>query len=99
MGVRYDLLVFDWDGTLVDSAGHIVESIQAACRDLDLPIPSDAQARYIIGLGLSDAMAYLLPMLPPAQYPRLAERYRHHYSRSEERRVGKECRSRWSPYH
>jgi phosphoglycolate phosphatase len=85
MGKRYDLLVFDWDGTLVDSAGHIVESIQAACRDLELPVPSDEQARYIIGLGLVDAMAYLLPMLPPAQYPRLAERYRHHYTSGDHR--------------
>jgi phosphoglycolate phosphatase len=85
MGKRYDLLVFDWDGTLVDSAAHIVESIQAACRDLELPVPSDAQARYIIGLGLADAMAHLLPALPPARYPDVAERYRHHYTRGDQR--------------
>ena len=47
MGKRFDLLVFDWDGTVVDSAGHIVDSIQAACRDLDLPVPSpDARPPY-----------------------------------------------------
>ena len=79
MGVRFDLLVFDWDGTVVDSAGHIVDSIQAACRDLGLTSPSDDDARHIIGLGMQDALSYLLPGLRPADYPRLAERYRFHY--------------------
>lgn len=76
---RFDLLVFDWDGTVVDSAAHIVDSIQSACLDLGLPAPSPERARYIIGLGLHDAMQVLLPELPPAEYPRLAQRYRHHY--------------------
>ena len=76
---RFDLLVFDWDGTVVDSAAHIVDSIQAACRDLGLATPSAEQARYIIGLGLTDAMQTLLPELHPKDYPRLAQRYRHHY--------------------
>ena len=79
MGKRFDLLVFDWDGTLLDSAGHIVESIQAAARDLGLASPSDQRARHIIGLGLQDALTYLFPELPAAQYPELAERYRVHY--------------------
>lgn len=84
-GRRFDLLVFDWDGTVVDSAAHIVHSIQWACRDLDLDVPSEAQARYIIGLGLSDALQSLLPELPPSEYPRLAQRYRHHYLTGEEK--------------
>ena len=79
MGKRFDLLVFDWDGTLVDSAQHIVGSIQAAAHDLGLATPPDERARHIIGLGLVDAMAYLFPELASAEYPRLAERYRHHY--------------------
>ena len=79
MSKRFDLLVFDWDGTVVNSAGHIVASLQAACRDLGLSPPSNERARYIIGLGLADAMAYLLPDLPPADYPKLVERYRHHF--------------------
>ena len=54
--MKYELIVFDWDGTLLDSAGAIVNAIQAACRDLELPEPSDAQARHVIGLGLVDAM-------------------------------------------
>lgn len=76
---RFELLVFDWDGTLMDSAAAIVASLQAACGDLGLPVPSEEGARYIIGLGLGDAMAHILPGLDPAQYPRIAERYRAHY--------------------
>jgi phosphoglycolate phosphatase len=79
MGKRFDLLVFDWDGTLVDSAQHIVSSIQAAAHDLGLSTPPEERARHIIGLGLVDAMAYLFPDLASTEYPHLAERYRHHY--------------------
>lgn len=76
---NFDLLVFDWDGTLVDSAAHIVSSIQAACRDLDLPVPSDSNARYVIGLGLQDALEYVLPDLDTSRYADVAERYRIHF--------------------
>lgn len=76
---RFELLVFDWDGTLMDSAAAIVASMQAACRDLRLPVPSEERARYIIGLGLNDAMAHILPGLDPARYPDVVERYRHHF--------------------
>lgn len=48
----FDLVVFDWDGTLMDSAGAIVAAIQAASRDLDLPAPDEQRARHVIGLGL-----------------------------------------------
>ncbi len=76
---QFDLIVFDWDGTLMDSTAHIARSIQAACRDLGLPVPADAAARYVIGLGLRDALQIAAPTLDPADYPRLAERYRYHY--------------------
>jgi phosphoglycolate phosphatase len=79
MPKRFELLVFDWDGTLMDSAGAIVFSIQAACADLGLPVPGEAAARHIIGLGLRDALTTLLPGLPEAEYPALVERYRHYY--------------------
>lgn len=75
----FELLVFDWDGTVVDSAAHIVASLQAACMDIGLPVPEARRARYIIGLGLQDAMTYLLPDLPADDYPRLVQRYRHHF--------------------
>ncbi|HEV3105740.1 MAG TPA: HAD-IIIA family hydrolase [Trinickia sp.] len=76
---QFDLIVFDWDGTLMDSTAHIARSIQAACRDLGLPIPPDEAARYVIGLGLRDALQITAPTLDPSDYPRLAERYRFHY--------------------
>ncbi len=76
---RFELLVFDWDGTLIDSAGAIVASLQAACRDLGLPVPSDERAHHIIGLGLHNAMAHVLPGVDCGEYPRVAERYGHHF--------------------
>lgn len=76
---RFELLIFDWDGTLMDSAGAIVGALQSACADVGLPVPSEEQARYIIGLGLSDAMGHILPDVDPAHYPRIVERYRFHY--------------------
>jgi phosphoglycolate phosphatase len=76
---RFDLIVFDWDGTLFDSTALIVHSIQAACRDLGVAVPSDERAAYVIGLGLQDALRYAVPGLPASRYPELGERYRHHY--------------------
>jgi phosphoglycolate phosphatase len=77
--MRYELLVFDWDGTLSDSAGAIVACIQAACRDLGLPVPDRSRASHVIGLGLHDALAHAIPGLPETEYPRVAERYRRHF--------------------
>ena len=79
MPKRFDLLIFDWDGTLMDSAGVIVDSIQRACADIGLPTPGERASRQIIGLGLVQALQALLPDLPGDDYPRLVERYRHHY--------------------
>jgi phosphoglycolate phosphatase len=81
--MKYPLVVFDWDGTLLDSAGAIVRSIQSACADLDLPVPADEQARHVIGLGLADAMRHAVPDLPPERYQAMVERYRHHYLSSD----------------
>jgi phosphoglycolate phosphatase len=79
MAKRFDLLVFDWDGTLLDSAGAIAGAIQAACRDLGLPEPPDRLARQVIGLGLAEALRQCVPMLSEGDLPRLIERYRHRY--------------------
>ncbi len=76
---HYELIVFDWDGTLMDSAAAIVAAIMAACRDLGIEPPSEERARHIIGLGLQDAIRTALPNLHTRDYGRLAERYRHHY--------------------
>lgn len=77
--MKYELVVFDWDGTLLDSAGAIVQAIQAACADLELPIPSDQQARHVIGLGLADAMRHAVPDLTADRYQAMVDRYRYHY--------------------
>lgn len=77
--MKYQLIVFDWDGTLLDSAGAIVHAIQAACRDLGLVPPDDARARHVIGLGLADAMRHAVPDLAPERYQAMVERYRFHY--------------------
>lgn len=77
--MKYELVVFDWDGTLLDSAGAIVHAIQASCRDLGLPVPDDARARHVIGLGLADALRHAVPDLPPESAQAMVERYRFHY--------------------
>ena len=79
MDKRYDLIVFDWDGTVMDSTAVISGSIQAACRDLGLTVPDDETARHVIGLGLDQALRYAVPDLPEAMRPDLVERYRHHF--------------------
>jgi phosphoglycolate phosphatase len=78
-GRRFRLLVFDWDGTLADSATMIAQCIQAACRDIGEPVPDDHAARYVIGLGLADALQRIAPRLPASRHRELAERYRDHY--------------------
>ncbi len=79
MTKRYDLIVFDWDGTVMDSTAVIAGSIQSACRDLGLPIPSDEAARHVIGMGLSQALQHAVPTAPPHLHEPLADRYRHYF--------------------
>jgi phosphoglycolate phosphatase len=76
---RFDLIAFDWDGTLFDSTALIVRCIQQACRDIGIAVPSDADAAYVIGLGLEDALRHAAPGLERERYPELGRRYRHHY--------------------
>lgn len=76
---QFDLIVFDWDGTLMDSTGTIVNCIQAAARDLDLPVPDDRSAASVIGLSLATALEAAVPNVDPKYYPQIIERYRHHY--------------------
>jgi phosphoglycolate phosphatase len=76
---KFDLIVFDWDGTLMDSTTAIIASMQAAARDLGVAVPDKRAASYVIGLGLQDALQAAVPDLDPRHYPKMAERYRHHY--------------------
>ncbi len=81
---RYALIVFDWDGTLIDSAATIVECIQAAARDLGLPVPTVEQASHVIGLGLRDALRLAAPDLRPDQTMAFVDRYRAHFLARED---------------
>ena len=77
---NFDLVVFDWDGTLFDSTALITRCIQAACVDVGVPMPSDEQASYVIGMGLIEALQHAAPGLARERYPELGARYRHHYT-------------------
>jgi phosphoglycolate phosphatase len=76
---RFRFVVFDWDGTLADSTAIIALALQRACHDVGEPVPGDVDARYVIGLGLADALKHVAPGLRAERYPELATRYRHHY--------------------
>ena len=78
-GRRFDLIAFDWDGTLFDSTALIARCIQNACRDVGTRVPTDEQAAYVIGLGLRDALMHAAPDFPPERYAELGQAYRKHY--------------------
>ncbi|MGH8765555.1 MAG: HAD family hydrolase [Burkholderiales bacterium] len=82
--MRYRLIVFDWDGTLFDSAGVIAECIQQAARDMALPVPDRDTARHVIGLGLQDSLRHAMPMLSEERYPDFLARYRRLYLERED---------------
>jgi phosphoglycolate phosphatase len=77
--VKYSLIVFDWDGTLIDSAGTIVECIQDAARGMGLDVPDHARASHVIGLGLHDSLRLAVPTLTAERYPDFAAHYRKHF--------------------
>jgi phosphoglycolate phosphatase len=81
---NFDLIVFDWDGTLFDSTALITRAIQESARDVGVSVPSREQAAYVIGMGLKDALQHAVPELPESRYQELAARYRHHYLQGEE---------------
>lgn len=76
---RFDLIAFDWDGTLFDSTAVIARCIQSAVTDLGYTPPSQEAASYVIGMGLAQALAHAAPDVPREQYALLGERFRFHY--------------------
>ncbi|MDQ7988146.1 MAG: HAD-IIIA family hydrolase [Candidatus Dactylopiibacterium sp.] len=76
---NFDLVVFDWDGTLMDSTAAIAESLQAGCSDLGLPVPTRERAQHVIGLSLAGAVELIAPGISEADGRQLVERYRHHF--------------------
>ena len=79
MNRRFDLIAFDWDGTLYDSTAAIVRSIQAAVRDVGGTVPTDEAAAYVIGMALVPALAHAAPDVPRERHDALVGRYRYHY--------------------
>lgn len=82
--MRYRLVVFDWDGTVIDSPAAIAECMQAASRDLGLAVPELERATHVIGLGLYDAMRIVAPGLPGERYPEFVAAYRRHFLARED---------------
>jgi phosphoglycolate phosphatase len=76
---RFDLIAFDWDGTLFDSTAIIARCIQAAVVDVGGKKPTIEAASFVIGMGLMQALAHAAPDVPKERYPLLGDRYRHHY--------------------
>ncbi len=82
--MRYKLIVFDWDGTLFDSATVITDCIIDAARDMALRVPDRATASHVIGLGLNDSLRHALPDLAPERYPDFLARYRRYFLERED---------------
>jgi phosphoglycolate phosphatase len=81
---RFDLIAFDWDGTLYDSTRLIVRCIQAAVIDVGGAKPSENDAAWVIGLGLAEALARAAPDVPREKYAELGARYRYHYLKHQD---------------
>jgi len=77
--MKYELIVFDWDGTLMDSQQRIVACVQNAVEDLGLNAPSHEAVSHIIGLGLTEAIDALFPGADASLVQQIAARYREHF--------------------
>ncbi len=76
---KYTLLVFDWDGTLIDSKAQIVNCMQSTIQSLAFESRTDEQISNIIGLGLEEAIRSLYPELKLETIRYAAQTYREHY--------------------
>lgn len=81
--MSHELVIFDWDGTLMDSTGLIARSLQAACRDTGVPVPTDEEALFVIGLNMADIFAKRFPGISAEVQQRVIERYRVHFLANE----------------
>ncbi len=82
--MRYPLIVFDWDGTIIDSPGAIVECIREASREMGLQVPSHERASHVIGLGLRESLQLAVPDLPPERYAQFVGLYRKQFLARED---------------
>lgn len=81
--MKYQLVIFDWDGTLMDSTGRIVSCMQAAATDMDIPVLPSMAVQQIIGLGLPEAIQTLYPHITAAQVMAVRDRYVEHFVAAE----------------
>ncbi len=81
---RFDLIAFDWDGTLYDSTAIIVRCIQDSVRDVGGTVPTDQAAAWVIGMGLMQALTHAAPDVPPEKHAELGNRYRYHYLKHQD---------------
>ena len=80
----YKLLIFDWDGTVIDSAARIVSSMQKASLDLGYGELTDTAVRHIIGLGLPEALVVLIPSIDEQGIQAMRERYGYYFLNADE---------------
>jgi len=85
---QYQLIIFDWDGTLMDSAQKIANCIKASAREVGVNEPTDQQAKSIIGLGLSEAMTRLFSSASPQQVAKIIEAYKYHFVTGDDTKQG-----------
>ena len=78
------LIIFDWDGTLIDSAGKIIACMQMAANDADLPVQSPEAVKNIIGLGLPEAIRVLYPEIDDHSLENFRQSYSAHYVREDQ---------------
>ena len=94
---EFDLVVFDWDGTLMDSTGNIARALQMSFRVHGLPVPDYYAARYVIGLSLNEAFQYLAPGLAMQHVQEMVHTYKAHYQKVANAPVLYEGVTQWLP--
>ncbi len=75
---KYQLIIFDWDGTLYDSTAHIISCMQKTAEEFNVKSPDVAQLRQVIGLSFEKATERNFPDIAEDQIPKFAESFRHH---------------------
>lgn len=83
MTPRYDLVIFDWDGTLMPTTDAIIEGFAFAAKALGYPVPDADKTRRAIGMGRTDAMRFLMPECPEPCWGTFEETYRNFYLERE----------------
>ena len=81
--MNVDLVIFDWDGTLIDSVDHIADSLHQAATELGFPALEHAAYRDIIGLGIVEALEQLYPGIRPDELQQMREGYARYFFKKQ----------------